>query len=339
MDNDLAIQRLADRLDGTLRDTFLSIVAAMAASPQAAELNRLVENEDILGIIRLWERVLRSSLTANVAQMETALGSVVTKAAAQTIVVAGFSGTLTRISNTTLNWLRNESSRLIVGVSTESMLSIRTLLSTGYEAGTGIRPTARQIRSVVGILPSHAAAVTRYGQMLFNLGYDQDRIDGYVDTYTRRLLAYRADNIARTEAMTAAHVGQLAAWQHLVEQNLIDPARSWMEWMTATDDRVCPLCAPMDGKKVRIGSPFISDSKGFPNGFPRDIPSPGADRLRKTGMKPDPYSMKRHRGRDRKGKNLDGFTIPLPTFKSVPHPPLHPSCRCTMRLVFDGTVS
>lgn len=337
--DDLAIQRLADRLDGSLRDTFLSIVSAIAASPDAAELQRLVDNEDVIGIIRLWERVLRANLTANVAQMEGALGNVVTKAAAQSIIVAGFSGSLTRISNTTLNWIRNESSRLIVGVSTESMLSIRTLLATGYQAGTGVRPTARQIRAVVGILPSHAAAIIRYGQMLFNLGYPQDRIDGYVETYTRRLLAYRADNIARTEAMTAAHVGQLSAWQHLVEQNLLNPARSWMEWMTATDDRVCPLCAPMDGKKVRIGSPFISDSKGFPDGYPSNIPSPGADRLRKTGMKPDPYSMKRHRGRDRKGKNLDGFTVPLPTFKSIPHPPLHPSCRCTMRLVFDGKAS
>jgi hypothetical protein len=337
--DDLAIQRLADRLDGTVRDTFLSIVSAIAASPQAAELNQLVENEDILGIIRLWERHLRASLTANVAQMEATLGNIVTKAAAQTIIVAGFSGTLTRISNTTLNWLRNESSRLIVGVSTESMLSIRQLLSAGYQAGTGVRPTARQIRAVVGILPSHAAAVTRYGLQLEALGFPQDKIDSYVETYTRRLLAYRADNIARTEAMTAAHVGQLEAWKHLVEQNLIDPRRSWMEWMTATDDRVCPLCAPMDGKRVRIGNPFISDTKGFPNGFPRNIPSPGADRLRKGPMKPDPFSMKRHRGRDRKGKNLDGFTIPLPTIKSVPHPPLHPSCRCTMRLVFDGTVS
>lgn len=338
MPDDLAIQRLADRLDGSLRDTFLSIVAAIAAGPDADELNRLVDNEDVIGIIRLWERTIRDSLTVHVAQMEAALSNVVTKAAATTITVAGFTGSLTRKSAVVDAWLRNESSRLVVGISTESMLSIRQLLSVGYQAGTGVRPTARQIRAVVGLLPRHAVAVTRYAEELTNRLVPQDRIDQYVEIYTRRLLSYRADNIARTEAMTAAHVGQLSAWQQLVEQNLIDPARAWMEWMTATDDRVCPLCAPMDGKKIRIGNPFISDSRGFPRGFPVAVVSPGGDRLRKGPLKPDPYSVKRYRGRNRKGKNLDGFTVPS-TIISVPHPPLHPSCRCTLRLVFDGTVS
>lgn len=332
--DDLAIQRLADSLDGSIRDTFLSIVAAIAAGPDADELNRLVDNGDVIGIIRLWERTIRANLTIHVAQMEATLANVVTRAAS----IATLTGALVRTNEVTRQWLATESSKLVVGVSTESMLSIRRLLAGGYDAGTGVRPTARQIRAVVGLLPSHTVAVARYANELRAREVPEERIDQYIEIYTRRLLSYRAENIARTEAMTAAHIGQTQAWWNSVEQGYIDRDRAWMEWMTATDDRVCPLCAPMDGKRVRIGNPFISDSKGFPNGYPRNIPSPGADRLRKTGMRPDPYSMKRYRGRDRKGKNLDGFTIPS-TVKSVPYPPLHPSCRCTLRLVFDGTVS
>jgi len=65
-----------------------------------------------------------------------------------------------------------------------------------------------------------------------------------IDTLTRK----RALVIARTE-MAAAHAeGQLDAFQELDIQRLGVQA----EWHTAGDDRVCPLCAPLEGQTFTI---------------------------------------------------------------------------------------
>lgn len=53
----------------------------------------------------------------------------------------------------------------------------------------------------------------------------------------------RAEVIARTETIAAHAEGQLDAFQRLGEETVGVEA----EWSTAGDERVCPLCAPLDG--------------------------------------------------------------------------------------------
>lgn len=336
MADDLAIQRLADRLDEGLRKTFLAVVAAIAAGPNTDELDELVERGDVLGIIRLWEETLRTTLQTSVVKFEGQIASVVGQAA--TITVAQFAGSLQRTSNLALEWIHNEAASLVVGIQTDTMLAIREMLRGGYVAGTGVRVTGRQLRSVVGLLPSHARAVRNYADELLARGFPAARIEQFTTIYASRLLAYRAENIARTETMMAAHAGQVAGWRAMVEAGILQNHRTWMQWVVTDDDRLCPLCAPMDGKKVRIGEGFTSDTKGFPEGYP-DVETPGSRRLRKRPLKPDPLSQKRKVDRKSRNKILDGKEVRLPIVKTVFSPPLHPSCRCTLRLAFaDATV-
>jgi HK97 family phage portal protein len=59
----------------------------------------------------------------------------------------------------------------------------------------------------------------------------------------------RAEMIASTEVTNAYQQGNEIAW---VASDVVDE----MEWVTVRDERVCPLCGPMHGKRAPLGGTF-----------------------------------------------------------------------------------
>lgn len=59
---------------------------------------------------------------------------------------------------------------------------------------------------------------------------------------------HRSFTIARTETTAAANMAQIAVMDRAGVQ--------YKQWLTGRDARVCPLCAPLDGKVVRIDEEF-----------------------------------------------------------------------------------
>ena len=59
----------------------------------------------------------------------------------------------------------------------------------------------------------------------------------------------RAELIASTEVTRAYAEGNRIAYR---ESGVVDE----IEWRTAKDERVCPICGPLDGKQRRFGEPF-----------------------------------------------------------------------------------
>lgn len=59
----------------------------------------------------------------------------------------------------------------------------------------------------------------------------------------------RANVIAATETANAYSIGTIIAYE---ESGVV----SMIEWLTAEDEKVCPICAPLDGKRVKIGEAF-----------------------------------------------------------------------------------
>jgi len=58
----------------------------------------------------------------------------------------------------------------------------------------------------------------------------------------------KAAQIARTEVIRAISTSQ--------SQTLIATGQKLWRWITARDERVCKVCGPLEGKVVRIGTPF-----------------------------------------------------------------------------------
>ncbi len=329
---------VADQLEPELRSAFLAMVDLIEQSVGEEVLIRLLETGNIPGIISEFERAIAGSLTTKVTGDLT---SVYTQAVKRTMSsVLRVEASLALVSQLVLDRIVPASSKLFLNVALDSVLSIRTLLEDNYLEGQGVQAAAIQIRGSIGLLPQHSTAVRNYGKALVKEGIPQREITGLVRTYQRRLLAYRAENIARTETLAAAEAGRYAGWLELAKRGTLDTRRTRVKWVVTEDDRLCPWCAPMDGKLVELGAMFKSSQKGFPEGKPENV-GPGSKKRRRV-LRPDPRSQPRNergqfsRIRKRDDRDyLDGRLVDLKRTVYRQHPPLHPQCRCDLVLVFS----
>lgn len=70
----------------------------------------------------------------------------------------------------------------------------------------------------------------------------------------------RAELIARTETMKAANAGQQEAWDQAVDDGLLTGDEKQV-WITAPDERLCPICDEMDGQEIALGESFDVDGE------------------------------------------------------------------------------
>lgn len=331
---------VADSLEPELREQFLALIDVVAQAVPLEQLEEWLEERNFIAIINAFERIVGQSVTFVAASDLTATYASLVRGGLRS-AVAGFGLDLT--SELVLDRIRSDAGRLVVAVGQDTITSIRAILSRNYLDGLGTRAAGRVIRSVVGLLPSHAVAVGNYALGLENAGVPEPRRGHFVETYARRLLAYRAENIARTETISAAHAGQLEGWLEMANRGAIDRRRARLVWDVKEDDRLCPWCAPMDGQTVGLGEMFIATHKGFPEGKPENR-GPGSERLKPRPLRPDPRSQPRDdqgrflpffAKRDERDE-LDGRLVELSKPIVVQHPPLHPQCRCTINLTFKS---
>lgn len=66
----------------------------------------------------------------------------------------------------------------------------------------------------------------------------------------------RAENIAVTEVTLGFSLGVLLAWG-------VIPQVDGKEWVTSNDDKVCPICGPMHGQRVRLDEFFIGGDGAY----------------------------------------------------------------------------
>lgn len=68
----------------------------------------------------------------------------------------------------------------------------------------------------------------------------------------------RAETIARTETMRASNEGQSQAWDQAVEVGILTGDEKQV-WIVTPDDRLCPICEPMDGETAPLDGSFNVD--------------------------------------------------------------------------------
>lgn len=89
-------------------------------------------------------------------------------------------------------------------------------------------------------------------------GMSQKQINGLVDTYRKRLVNLRANNISRTETSRAVHEGQLELWKQAQEQGLL-PVDTKRKWIVTHDDRLRETHRAVPGMNeggVALDQPF-----------------------------------------------------------------------------------
>lgn len=243
------LRRLADRAQPAVRRAFMAAVADVRSVTTLARLEEMVRAGDLAGLQRVLageplEAALRARLAPAVVRLAQDAGQKAVGALPASLRgVARFD----LLNPKTVDFLRSYSFGLIRQIGATTREGIRRVVTDAFERGGHPRVQARQIRNMVGLTARQAAAVSGYRAQLLAQGVKQAVADRRAQRYADRLVRRRALNIARTETIRAANVGQQALWDQMADEGLIERDRARKVWIVTPDDRLCEICAAIPG--------------------------------------------------------------------------------------------
>lgn len=113
---------------------------------------------------------------------------------------------------------------------------------------------ARTIRPMVGLTHPQAVANMRYYETLLANGMKEEKAQDLAIRYAARQHRYRGYNIARTELAFAYNQGGYEGVKQAQEAGYMGEVVK--VWSTADDERVCPICGKLEGKRVAMEEDF-----------------------------------------------------------------------------------
>jgi SPP1 gp7 family putative phage head morphogenesis protein len=184
-----------------------------------------------------------------------------------------------------IEFLRAYEFELIREISSGTQVGIRDVMERAFTEGMHPRKAAREIRGLIGLTERQSQAVRRFEEALASgnkaqlrealsrglrdrrfdptlrraldedIILSKDQIERMSQRYYERYLKHRAEVIARTEAIRASVEGQQELWRQGADQGVI-PQNVLRRWVTAADERVCPICGPLHGEKTGLEESF-----------------------------------------------------------------------------------
>lgn len=153
-------------------------------------------------------------------------------------------------------WAAGRAAELVVQVSEETRRTLRASLARALARGAHPREAAREVKALVGLTDRLAGAVRRQRASLIAGGATEAEADRRAAAYADRLRAWRADNIARTEAFRAVNEGRRGLWDELVARGDVRGGEVVREWLSARDERVDDVCHELDGEQASLDGAF-----------------------------------------------------------------------------------
>jgi SPP1 gp7 family putative phage head morphogenesis protein len=191
----------------------------------------------------------------------------------------------------------NLSAEMLSGLSEETRKAVRLLIAKSIREGIPTLEAAKTIRAMIGLSSTQAAAAASYRTELRLEGLSSERIDRALERYTAQKLRERAETIARTATLGALNAGSLESWKQAQRKGFLSRAAR-KKFITTPDERLCPICRPMDRQEQPLGKPFVMpDGKAlmFPPAHPRcrctmGEPTSPSGRMSASGEAPTKHS-------------------------------------------------
>jgi SPP1 gp7 family putative phage head morphogenesis protein len=159
------------------------------------------------------------------------------------------------LNPTAVKWTQERTGALIVEVSGETKEAVTEVIHRAFIDGMHPRQSARHIKNLVGLTKRQAGAVDNLRRRLMKEGASDEVIAKRTQEYAKRLLAYRAETIARTETLAASNSGTYQSWLQARDEGFLAP-NVVRKWIVTPDDRLCPLCQQMTGATAGLEEPF-----------------------------------------------------------------------------------
>ncbi len=313
MDPD-TIRRLAEQANAEVAAAWLAAMAGIRDARSLSELAALLEagrideamsvfGPNISTLSRTWNNVFVRAGQETADQVQDAL-----RTAGRGEVVLDFN----MVNDGAVRAMQENNLRLVREFTDQQRRATRDALLDGVQRGANPREQARNFRRSIGLTQRQQRAVANFERLLRNNDpaalnralrdrrFDRsiqrairegqpltnDQITRMVDRYRSRMIAHRAEVIARTESLRAVHQGQHEAMRQAVESGTIAADQIIREWNSAGDERVRDFETgaqtshrTMNGQVVRgLETPFISGA-GNALLYPTDPNAPGYDTI------------------------------------------------------------
>jgi hypothetical protein len=144
---------------------------------------------------------------------------------------------------------------LVTDVTEATRSIIRQHVEGMFEDGYSARRAATRIRDTIGLTKLGLRRLQKFEERQRERGVTGDALDESLSRFSRKLIRERALTIARTESIRAVSEGQSSIWEKAVEGGILPPDQE-IFWITTDDERLCPICAPMDGQTIKVGEMF-----------------------------------------------------------------------------------
>lgn len=302
------IEELTAKYSPVIRNAFLAAIADISNEVILKDLIKAIEANDVNQAFR-------------VLGMSDAAMRPLTAALAETFEAGGIGAgsTFPRVLHTPFgntrflfdvratraeNWLREQSSRLIVEIQEDTRVAVRNTLTRGLEAGNNPRVTALDIVGRIGasgkreggligltsqqeswVNNARADLETLDARYLTRIRRDKrfdkiveraikdgkpltkETIDKLISRYKDSLLQLRGETIGRTESIQSLNRSNFEAIRQAKDIGALRGATK--EWDSAGDARVRESHRAMDGQVTELEEPFITPD-GYSLMFPGD---------------------------------------------------------------------
>lgn len=271
--------------------TFLKAVDTLKAEFTGREVETLIAQNDIEGVVRLAlsDQNLARAFADFRARMQLTTRDAVAYFGKDIPGVrpVGVSILFDTVNPDVIEAVKKLDSQVMNTLSTDIRQTVRQAIIQGIEAGAGPRTTARALRDVLGLAPNQLDAVENFRKALegdpdagspltralrdrrFDAtvergGLSSDQVDTMTAAYQRRMVAFNAETNARTATLDSLKLGQQLSWQDAMDKGVIPEGYVLMkQWKGVMDDRERDEHIDMEGETVPFDD-FYSNGEMIP---------------------------------------------------------------------------
>ena len=269
-----AVHRAADRGISTIRGPFLDAVENLQDSVSVADMEVLIQQGGAAAVVGAlpwfrFEADLTNAFLPAIRDtqhraMRGVLGILEDDTPADQIILTKqhITARFDLTNPQSVQVAARQAAEAVQQISASTKRAIREIIRRGQLGLLTVREQARKIRDLIGLTERQTGSVLNFERKLIEQGITGQRLESMVLRKFEQTLSRRATTIARTETIKSANLGQQDLWRQAADQGLIDRDKAQRRWIATSDDRVCPICLPMDGQLRPLEEPFVSPFNG-----------------------------------------------------------------------------
>jgi hypothetical protein len=247
---------IALKLSSDMIDALIEAWTALRNELDLRTIAAALENGDVASVLAMLDAAaVDAAFEDAVATLRQAVVLVGQETAAQLSEFLGETIAFDLINPAALAELEAAGAEMVTNVSDETISAVRAALVDAYQTGRTGDQVAREIRDLVGLTERDVRQMNRIRQEMIDAGIADDKINAFLDKWTKNKIKYRAQVIAENELNRAGNLGQQMLWDDALDAGLL-PKDTMREWVVTPDDHLCVLCSQMAGAQVPLGVPF-----------------------------------------------------------------------------------